>query len=396
MTLMTGSPPRAEDQVHLGNWRQAPACRWAFNHVREILPTASISACRGQSRPLHTDLRDLSSIVFRHAGGESMAASDWVRRDAVDSVVITRGDQTIFEWFAPGQSAQVPHILMSVSKSVLGLLAGAVFSRTGTDPNTLVTAVIPELKGSAWDGATLRHALDMQVGIAFEENYLAIDGAIIAYRKAQGWNPLGPGEAPGDLRSFFPTLTGDGDSHGERFHYVSPNTDMMAWALERIGGKRYHELLSELLWQPLGAEEDAYITVDRLGAPRAAGGVCTTAHDLARLGLLVAEEGTWAGREVLPAEWVSDTLGGGSRAAFEQGDFSDKLPGEPVSYRNYCYWNACERPYMFGVGIHGQAWIIDPKEAIVVVVQSSHGDPQPNGAIANAIAVFKSAREQLD
>ena len=73
-------------------------------------------------------------------------------------------------------------------------------------------------------------------------------------------------------RTFFQSLKQADHKHGGAFHYVSPNTDMLAWVLERLSGARYSDLLSELLWQKIGAEEDGYITVDRMGAPRGAGG----------------------------------------------------------------------------------------------------------------------------
>ena len=395
MALMTGSPPHPADQVHLGNWRQAPACRWAFNHVREIVPSAPVLAPRDGERPLQIDTEAFDSLPFVDATGTHTTGREWAERMAVDSVVLLHGDRMRLDWYADGQSPHVPHILMSVSKSVLGLLAGAVLAETNTAVDTPITEVLPELRHSAWAGATLQHALDMQVSIDFDEDYLATGGAIIAYRKAQGWNPVDAADRPSDLRQFFPSLQSDGGTHGKHFHYVSPNTDMMGWALERIAGARYSDLLSELLWQPMGAADDAYITVDRLGAARAAGGLCTTARDLARLGVLVAEGGAVGTRQVLPEHWVANTLGGGSHNAFTTGNFHDKFPGESISYRHFCYWNAESQPFLFGIGIHGQAWVIDPARALVLVVQSSHGDPQPASAMAHVMALFRQLRDTI-
>src|SRR5436309_6850322 len=124
-------------------------------------------------------------------------------------------------------TAESPHILMSVSKSLLGLLAGVLAARNAFDPDRLVTDVIPEVKGTAYEGATIRHLLDMRAGIAFNEDYLATSGPIVAYRKATGWNPLGPGDAACDLRSFYEELKAADGKHGGRFHYVSPNTDLL-------------------------------------------------------------------------------------------------------------------------------------------------------------------------
>jgi hypothetical protein len=118
---------------------------------------------------------------------------------------------------------------------------------------------------------------------------------------AQGWNPPEPGAPPTDLRGFFPTLSEADGPHGGRFHYVSPNTDLLGWAIERAAGSAMPTWCRRVLWAPMGAQRDAYITVDRLGAPRCAGGVCATARDLARLGQLIAQGGARDGRQIIPA-----------------------------------------------------------------------------------------------
>ena len=217
--------------------------------------------------------------------------------------------------------SSTPHILMSVSKSVLGLIVGILVQSRAVDVNAVVTKWIPEVENTAYAGATLRDLLDMRAGISFDEDYLASAGPIIEYRKAQNWDPLLPGEIPSDLRTFFGSLVKQDGTHGGRFHYVSPNTDLMGWVVERATGVRYADLVSELLWQPMGAGRDAYITVDRLGAPRCAGGFCSTTRDLARIGLLLAEGGAYGGKQIVPDGWIEDILTKGDPAAWNQGDF---------------------------------------------------------------------------
>ena len=195
----------------------------------------------------------------------------------------------------------------------------------------------------------------MRVGIRFDEDYLATSGAIIEYRKAQGWDPLAPGEDPSDLRTFFRTLTERDGPHGGAFHYVSPNTDLLAWVMERAAGRRYPDLVRDLLWRPMGATAPAYITVDRLGAPRAAGGMCATLRDLALLGRLVVDRGRRGGRpggaEIVPADWVSDILGAGDPEAWNAGDFAPFFPGMEAHYRSKWYVRRNGAPMAFGVGV---------------------------------------------
>src|SRR5437762_12985417 len=144
----------------------------------------------------------------------------------------------------------------------------------------------------------------MRAGVAFDEDYLATSGPIVAYRKATNWVPLDPGEVPSDLRSFFRTMTERDGPHGGRFHYVSPNTDLLGWVIERATGRRYPDLISELIWKPMGAGGSAYITVDRLGAPRCAGGLCATVRDLARVGQLIVQGGACGRGAIIPEGWL--------------------------------------------------------------------------------------------
>src|SRR5262245_6014640 len=230
-----------------------------------------------------------------------------------------------------------PHILMSVSKSILGLIAGVLVGQGALNVSRLVTEVIPEIKTTAWAGATVMQLLDMQTGVAFNEDYLAASGPIVAYRKAAGWNPLQPGEQSKDLRSFFQELREVDGPYGGRFWYVSPNTDLLGWVIERISGKRYADVVSELLWQPMGAGNSAYITVDRLGAPRAVGGICATTRDLARVGQMLIEGGSYRGQQVVPASWIDMIANDGDPEAWAAGNVASYYPGIPIHYRAKWY-----------------------------------------------------------
>ena len=278
---MYGFPPAADGQVTLANWRTSPFNHWAFHHVREIVPSADIPNDPATARDLGASPRDLSAVGI----AELFQATD------TDGLVIVHRARIVYERYANGMTPDHPHILMSVSKSLLGLLAGALIPRGDLEPDRRVTDVVPEVAGTAYEGATIRHLLDMRAGIGFDEDYLATSGAIVAYRKAANWNPPAPGDAPSDLRSFYRELTESSGRHGGPVHYVSPNTDLLGWVIERATGRRYADLMSELLWKPIGAAHSAYITVDRLGAPRCAGGVCATVGDLARVGQLLVQGG---------------------------------------------------------------------------------------------------------
>lgn len=377
-TLMRGFPPKPEDQVTLGNWRTPPYNRWAFSHVCEIVPSAII-----RNNPAQTDGLPEAPIEITgfelDENGKKMPLSEWLAETYTDGILIMCSGKIIYEQYFGELDRYTPHILMSVSKSLTALVAGILAGRGILDVDSRIDSIIPEIKDSAYQGATVRHLLDMRVGVDFDEDYLATSGAIIEYRKAQGWNPLTPGDSARNLRDFFPILTETDGGHGERFHYVSPNTDLLGWVLERVSGQRFADLLSGLIWQPLGAEQNAYITVDRTGAPRCAGGICTTARDLARVGRLFATRGRADGKQIIPAEWLEDILTAGDRRAWQEGDFFGLYEDAPIHYRSKWYVEHGLHTMVFGMGVFGQNVFVEPENDLVIVKFSSQPLPLDQG-----------------
>lgn len=391
--LMKGFPPETSGQVTLANWRKPPFNKWSFHHVREIVPSADIPNAPDQVWELPRMPMDLESSRLEIDGGRIPIAQFLSETDTDALVVLHRG-RIVYDYYATGMGRETPHILMSVSKSMLGLLAGILAERGQLSLDALVTSIIPEVRGTAYDGATLRDLLDMRVGIKFDENYLASSGAIIEYRKAQGWDPYEVGETPSDLRSFYRALSERDGRHNGVFHYVSPNTDLLGWVIERQSGRRYADLMSELLWKPLGARTSAYITVDRFGAPRCAGGLCATAEDLARVGQLMVQKGRRGSQQIVPESWWTDIVTGGDRSAWDSGDFAEYLPGLPVRYRSKWYTLDGSAPVTFGIGVFGQNLFIDPANEIVIAKFSSHALPMDKHRIRltmQGVAALRSA-----
>jgi len=369
-----------QEPVTLANWRNAPFNRWAFHHVRELIPTAEIPHEPRRVRELKPDPRALDLRIEPDAG-EPLSFEEFLTETDTDGIVILHRGRLIAEHYAEGMTPRTPHILMSVSKSMLGLLVGAA----GLDVERQVTDLVPELAATAYRGATLRHLLDMRAGVAFDEDYLTTSGPIVEYRKATGWNALAPGETASDLHSFYKELV-KGEAHGGPFHYISPNSDLLGWALERATGRRYADLMSELLWQPAAAETSAYITVDRLGAARAAGGMCVAVRDLARVGQWLIEQ---------PSRWVEDIEQRGERAAWDAGPFVSYWPGLPMHYRSQWYVLHGAAPLLFAYGIHGQHLFVDRRNQLVVAKLSSQAMPIDAARITLTMRFVSQLRKVL-
>lgn len=371
--LMSGFPSLPTDQVTLANWRTGPFNKWAFHHVRDIVPSADIPNARSDVWQLDARPSDLSSLSVEH-DGTRYAIDRVLDATDTDGIAILHRGKVIFERYANGMTADTPHILMSVSKSMTALVAGILVEKGVLDPKQSIVSIIPELRDSVYSDATVRHVLDMRVGLLFDENYLATSGPIVEYRKSTGWNPLGPGEPPNDLRSFLTSLKDRDGADGGPFHYVSPNSDLLGWIIERASGTRFADLMSAHLWQPMGAQSSAYVTVDRFGAPRCAGGICTTVLDLARVGQLILQGGQRNGTSIIPSAWINDILTNGDPAAWSAGDLAPYFGGRSMHYRNKWYVLR-DRPMALGLGIHGQHIFVEPATELVIAKVSSQALP---------------------
>ena len=380
--VMQGFPPSEPNRVSLANWRKAPYCHWAFHHVREIIPSADISNDPTDVWELKPDTMDTSSLGLDNA----MVSTD------CDAIVVLHKDKLVHESYSNGMTSRDPHILMSVSKSMLGLVAGTLIERGELAENDLITKHLPEIENTAYAGATVRDLLDMRAGILFDEDYLATEGPIVDYRFAANWNPVPKDRVAADLRSFMSLLTETDGPHGGRFHYVSPNTDLLAWVFERASGMRYAELVSERLWKPLGAEAPGYITVDRIGGARAAGGKCLLARDLARVGMMMANGGQRDGKQVVPARWLEDIIQNGDSQAWKDGDFYNEMGQRDIHYRSKWYVNREAEPLIFGVGIHGQFLFVDPAKKLSVAWLASQGSPLDSPLFEQVLATIEKIR----
>jgi CubicO group peptidase (beta-lactamase class C family) len=372
----------ASSPATLANWRSSPFSRWTFHHVRELVPSADIPNDGGRIRQLASLQFNLAGLKIEPDAGEPLTLEGFLHETDTDGFIILHRGRILFESYANGMTPRTPHILMSVSKSMLGLLFGLL----ELDPQAQVSDIVPELEHTAYRGATLRHLLDMRTGLAFDEDYLATSGAIVEYRKSTGWNPLEPGDAPSDLHSFLAGLTRSEGAHGGRFHYTSPNSDLLGWVIERMMGRRYADLMSERLWKIIGAEYPAYITVDRLGAPRTAGGMCVTLRDLARVGLFMSEN---------RHAWIDDIERNGDAQAWAAGDLVPYYPGLPMRYRSFWYVLEGAAPLLFGMGIHGQNLFVDRRNELVIAKLSSQAVPLDAARMALTMRAVSEIRKLL-
>jgi CubicO group peptidase (beta-lactamase class C family) len=392
--LMTGFPPAPDAQVNLDNWQDPPFNRWAFRHMREIIPSQPIPAGSASPAPLPAASGPLPDPPVRRLDGSTATAAEVFADTSTDALVVLHDGRLVAERYDDGMTAATPHLLMSVSKSLVGCVAGVLADRELLDPAAPVTAYVPEAGSSGYAGATVRNLLDMRTGVAFRETYTELDAEVRVMERSMGWRPA----QPGDTTGAYPYLTtlGQAGPHGGEFTYRSADTDMLGWVCERASGTRMADLISALIWQPMGAERDGEITCDPLGSAIHDGGVSATARDLARFGQMLIDDGMVRGYPVVPPAWLAATRAPepGVREAFAATDNEFVLPGG--WYRNQ-FWvlPGSGQPVLVCLGIHGQLVYADRATRTVVVKLSSWPDPQHTGYLLDTLRACAALAARL-
>lgn len=347
----------------LDGWQDPPQSRWAFSHLGEIVPSATISR---HARPAaHETQSRLQALTTQVPDLELRLAATHT-----NAFLVLRGDEIVAEYSGPGVAAFDRHLLMSVSKSLCSTVIGSLVLDGLLDPGRRVTEYVPELTGSVYDGPTVQQVLDMEIQIDYREEYTDPSSEVQTHDRAAGWRSPLAGD-PLSNTEFLTTLRGNG-STGE-FQYCSANTDVLAWVIERVTGQRYVDALSKRLWSKLGADLDATLTVDRVGFGYANGGISCTARDLARVGRLILDGGVAPGGRVVSEAWAQSVLAGGNQKAMTYAGYTSFYPNG--SYTRQWWSTGNERGNVSGIGIHGQNLWLDPLTDSVIVKLSTWPDP---------------------
>ena len=363
--LMQGAPPGGDALVTLANWQDPPFNRWGFQHVRELIPTARIARGDGATRRLPRAERDLSRATVR-AGRRRLRLDRFCEETSTDGLLVLSRGRVIHERYENGMTPSTTHLLMSVSKSITSTACGILVDRGQLSPSDLVTSHIPELEGTSFEGCTVRHLLDMRAGTRFNEDYDDLRADVRVYEQIYLWRPRTTRRLPATVTDYYATLRNAG-AHGGPFEYRSILTDLLGWVLERASGVRFADLISRELWVPMGAEFDAEVTVDAHGHAMADGGICCTLRDLARFGQLMLDHGRRGRRQVVPADWIRDTLEpeDDTVAAFAATADARELP-RGAYYRNKWWVIDPSGPIYMGSGINGQTVLIHVPARVVV------------------------------
>ena len=372
---MQGSPPPPGKRIQFADNSAGrfPQLRWTYSHMRETLPTATVARAAKPWLLPSAPRDDIDSVSFQpqpNSGFDGpMTWQQSLAANYTDGIVVLHKGRIVHERYFGALAPAGTHIAFSVTKSFVGTLVAMLAEEGRIDLAAPVTLYLPELAASGFAGATVRDLLDMRSGIRFSENYTSPTDDIAVYTVAGGFVPRPAGwSGPGNFCDYLVTV-GREAAPGGNFHYQTANTEVLAWLLRRVTGKPLRELLAERLWQPMGAEQDAYFAIDSNGFDFGGGGLCASLRDMARFGEVMRLGGIANGQRIVPAVVVADIARGGDKAAFATAAYT-RLPG--ASYRSQWWCLHNEHGAYSARGVHGQAIYIDPRAEMVIARFASH------------------------
>lgn len=387
------------DIFSLYQWdRSGERTRYAFRRMPEFFPHAIIHRDGPVAELAAAPREDIPSMVVRTPLG-MLAIDDYIQQGPVDGVVILQQGKIIYERY-PRMHPRDNHLLMSVSKVFASAVIAILEDRGLVDTTLGVETYIPEVRGSGWEGVSVRDVLDMASGIDCDEMApdAYSDPAAKYYRFEASLGLLPPAVDDGVSTYDYTATLGRARTPGEAYDYNSVNTFVLSWIAECVTGKGYSEILTDEIWSKIGAEGDALISSSRSGATAPHGGMVTRLRDLARFGLLYTPSWNVVSAEPLVSErhlaaiqhdGRPQLLANGNR--YPKGQLERLAPAVPL-FNSYQWDFVMPDGSFFKGGMGGQGLYIAPNADIVVAFNGILG---PDGKESALMSIAQQVIERL-
>ncbi len=305
----------------------------------------------------------------------SPAAMAWVKDRAVTGLVMLKDGKLVHQSYYLGTGPEDLRISWSMAKSLLSALFGVVMAEGKiASLDDQVTKYAPLLKGSAYDGATIRNVLNMASGVKFNEDYLDFWSDI---------NQMGRVLAlGGSMDSFAAGLKARDAEPGTVWHYVSIDTHVLGMVIRGATGESISHLMVDKIIKPMGLEADPYYVTDGLGEPFVLGGLNMRTRDYARVGQMILQKGFWNGQQIVPADWIAaattPSAPGGAMYGYQFWMPPNPSPGEVMAQ-----------------GIYGQYIYINPALNVVIAVNSADTGFEDPGVYDGNIDMLRAMAADL-
>lgn len=393
---MQGFPPPDDKLITQpsSNFFSFPKLRWTVCHIRELMPTTEVSRGIGSPSKLSYALdKNIDALSFIPTGSNRlMTWQESLDTNYTDGIMILHHGKVVYERQNGCLNELGKHAAMSMTKSMTGLLAEILVTEGKLDDKALVASIIPELANSGFGDATVRQVMDMTTALDYSEDYADPNADIWQYSEAASPLPKPKDySGPNGYFEYLETVKKKGE-HGDAFNYQTINSDALGWIISRTTGKAINDLLSERIWQKIGAEQDAYMTVDAKGTPFAGGGISASLHDMARIGNLMLNKGEINGERLFPAAVVEHIESGGDKNAFAKAGYKQLTNG---SYKSMWWLFNNPTPVYAARGVHGQTIYVDPAADMVIVRFASYPVASNSQIDPTSLPAYKAVANYL-
>ena len=327
-------------------WSNASYLVGSYSHFDAIFPARGVP----HPRSVWNFRREGSEPAISYEyGGRSNSIDDYLFHIPVTGLLIGKDDKILVERYQYGRTDHDRFTSASMAKTMVAMLLGiASVDNSKFSIDRQAAAFVPGLRHSAYGETTLRDLLHMSSGVT------ANDGILL--------HKLYAHRVSGDAR-VLAAFEGRPMKPGVRFHYSCGDSETLGLVLYNMAGKSLAAYLSEKIWQPIGAEEDASWSIDTSGEEVTCFGLNATLRDWGRVARLLASDGLWNGRQIIPKRWLLE-------ATTIQSSDSQLEPGRASQRFGYGYqlWILPGTRRMFAlIGADGQFILIDPTTKLFLV-----------------------------
>lgn len=333
-----------------------------FRNIDRLFPTRIVAA-GGPVRSFARSSRSLDGLVVR-SGGKNHDLYDYMSMNRVAGLMVLKNGETVFEDYELGNDEDTRWMSMSIAKSITSTLVGAAIRDGKIERiDDRVDTYLPALKGTVYDGVTIRQILLMSSGVKWNERYT--DPASDRRRMLD----LQIGQEPHTILQFMGSLDRLGEP-GAVWTYSTGETHILGELVAAATGRPLADYLSEKIWSRAGMERDATWWLESPDGLEVGGsGLSATLRDYARFGQFILEDGTIGGERILPEGWV------------RQAGAPHEIGGRMVDY-GYMWWpvsqnDGFEQDGAFAaIGIFGQYIYINPRRQVVIAMWGAQSKPE--------------------
>jgi CubicO group peptidase (beta-lactamase class C family) len=316
---------------------------------------------------------------------DRFSIESYLSRNPTTGLLIARDDTILYEHYQYARTDHDRFLSQSMAKTITAMLIGIAVSegkiKSIDDP---VSAYVPDLAAAEYGRTSIRDLLHMSSGVAFTENYDGHDDITQLSRDLLGK----PGKDPIASVVQFNTRIAP---PGTRWHYASIETEILGLVLRAAVGEPVADYLHDRIWGAIGTEADASWIIDGSGQEVAYCCFNATLRDYARLGRLLAHDGAWEGRQLIPRQWLLDATAVPPNDGY-------LAPGTATPYFGYGYqvWLFPGKQRIFAlIGIRGQMIFVDPASKLVMVHTAVRQKPSDRSDYAETTALWRGVVEQL-